>query len=62
MKLGSLVPWKEKSQTPAVRDDVLDPFMTFRRDIGRVFDDFFNGFPERTFGPLAGKASRRMWT
>jgi HSP20 family protein len=54
MKLGSLVPWKEKSQTPAVRDDILDPFMTFRRDIGRVFDDFFNGFPERAFGPLAG--------
>ena len=42
MKLGSLVPWRERSE-PAVRDDAYDPLTAFRRDVDRMFDDFFTG-------------------
>jgi HSP20 family protein len=37
----ALVPWRSKVQTPATRDDYFDPFVTFRREMDRMFDDFF---------------------
>lgn len=43
MKLGSLVPWRERSE-PAIRDDVYDPVSAFRRDVDRMFDNFFSDF------------------
>jgi HSP20 family protein len=46
----ALVPWRDKSQTPATRDDLHDPFLSFRRDVDRMFDDFFNGFGGRAVG------------
>jgi HSP20 family protein len=52
--MKSLIPWSGKSQTPSLRDDVHDPFAAFRRDVERVFDDFFGGFAGRGFGPLTG--------
>lgn len=52
MKLGSLVPWRERSE-PAIRDDAYDPFTAFRRDVDRVFDDFFTGF---------GSSALRSWS
>jgi HSP20 family protein len=41
--LKSLVPWRDKNklQTPAMRDDFFDPFVTFRREMDRMFDGFF---------------------
>ena len=40
----SLVPWRnEKSQVSATREDFFDPFVTFRREMDRMFDDFFGG-------------------
>ena len=44
--LGSLIPWREKSNVPLRQDDRFDPFFNFRREVDRMFDDFFNGsFP-----------------
>jgi HSP20 family protein len=43
MKLGSLIPWRDRSQL-SIRDDVYDPFTAFRRDMDRMFDDFFTVF------------------
>jgi HSP20 family molecular chaperone IbpA len=40
----ALVPWRERSQTPATRDDFLDPFVSFRREVNRMFDSFFDDF------------------
>jgi HSP20 family protein len=38
----SLVPWRNsKTQVPATREDFFDPFVTFRREMDRMFDDFF---------------------
>jgi HSP20 family protein len=42
----ALVPWRNnnKAQTPATRgEDFFDPFVTFRREMDRMFDDFFGG-------------------
>jgi HSP20 family protein len=46
MDFKALVPWRHdsKSQTPARRDDLLDPFVAFRREVDRMFDGFFDGF------------------
>ena len=45
----SLVPWlNNKAQTPAVREDYFDPFVTFRREMDRMFDHFFDGFSGRS--------------
>ena len=44
MDFKSLVPWRNnKSQAPATREDFFDPFVTFRREMDRMFDDFFGG-------------------
>ncbi len=52
MKLGSVVPWRESSE-PAVRDDAHDPFTAFRREVDRMFDDFFTG---------SGTQAHRSWS
>jgi HSP20 family protein len=53
MNFGSLIPGRERSQIPSVRrDDMLDPFVSFRREVDRIFDDFFDNF--------GGRSLRRM--
>ena len=37
----SLIPWRDK--TPTRPDGELDPFTSFRREMDRMFDDFFGG-------------------
>jgi HSP20 family protein len=54
MEFRSLVPWRDKSQTPATREDFFDPFVSFRREVDRMFDDFFNNFG-------SGGRSLRPW-
>jgi HSP20 family protein len=41
----ALVPWRNsnKPQAPSTREDFFDPFVTFRREMDRMFDDFFGG-------------------
>jgi HSP20 family protein len=41
----ALVPWRNnnKPQLPAPREDFFDPFVTFRREMDRMFEDFFGG-------------------
>ena len=44
MDLKSLVPWRNnKTNLPATREDYFDPFVTFRREMDRMFEDFFTG-------------------
>ena len=48
MDLKSLVPWRNsKSSVPAAREEYLDPIMSFRREMDRMFEDFFTGFGGR---------------
>jgi HSP20 family protein len=42
MNLGALVPWRDKSQVPATREDGENPLVAFRREVDRMFDDFFS--------------------
>lgn len=46
----ALVPWRDKSQTPAPREENQDPFLSFRREVDRMFDDFFSGFGRQAVG------------
>jgi HSP20 family protein len=41
MNLGSLIPWRDKTQVDAQTDTYSDPFTSFRREVDRMFDDFF---------------------
>lgn len=55
MNLGSLIPWRDKSELPAERGDYYDPFAAFRREVDRMFDDFFGGaFASRGLRPWSG--------
>lgn len=47
MNFGSLIPWREKRPVPTVREQGV-PFTLFRREIDRVFDDFFGDFASPT--------------
>jgi HSP20 family protein len=48
VSLNALVPWRNnKSEVQTRREDVFDPFVTFRREVDRMFDRFFDGFPMR---------------
>jgi HSP20 family protein len=48
----AMVPWRGKSQTPALRDEAYDPFVAFRREMDRMFDDFLSGFGGRPLAPF----------
>jgi hypothetical protein len=64
MDFGSLIPWRERSPMPRVRrEDMLDPLVSFRREVDRIFDDFFNNFGGRAAGAPIGRRSRlrSMW-
>jgi HSP20 family protein len=41
MNLGSLIPWRDKTQLDAHPETYSDPFTSFRREVDRMFDDFF---------------------
>jgi HSP20 family protein len=45
--MRSLIPWGDKSNVPAKSEDFFDPFVSFRREVDRMFDDFFSGFGSR---------------
>jgi HSP20 family protein len=42
MKLGSLIPWRDQTQVDASPENFTDPFASFRREVDRMFDDFFS--------------------
>ncbi|HEX2841371.1 Hsp20/alpha crystallin family protein [Hyphomicrobium sp.] len=61
MNLGSLIPWRERPR-PSAREQRMDSFSSadreidaFRREVDRVFDEFFVGplFGTRHFGDLS---------
>lgn len=56
MNFGSLIPWRSKSHPMARRDDFFDPMFSLRREVDRIFDEFFNGFG--SFGDGAGLSPR----
>jgi HSP20 family protein len=50
----ALAPWRDKSNAPAPREEHRDPFLAFRREVDRMFDDFFSGFGRRKGGLAFG--------
>lgn len=46
VSLNALVPWRNnKTEVQTRREDVFDPFLTFRREIDRMFDRFSRCVP-----------------
>lgn len=41
MRVSDLVPWRDRGQQPARRDD---PFSAIQQEINRLFDDFYRSF------------------
>jgi HSP20 family protein len=56
----ALVPWRDKSQAPAPREEYHDSFLSFRREVDRMFDDFFSGFGRRAVGSPLGTPTPSM--
>ena len=54
MNLGFLIPWKKKSKPPAPPQDLTDPFESFRCEVDRLFDGFFNSLAGRELSPMLG--------
>lgn len=46
----SLVPWRDRSSEPDTKHDLTHPFLAFRREMDRMFDNFFGG--DRGIGSL----------
>jgi len=42
MALTDLIPWNRNQNVPAARQ--ADPFVAFRREMDRMFDNFFRDF------------------
>jgi HSP20 family protein len=51
MNLGSLIPWRDTNQSDANLDSYSDPFVSFRREVDRMFDDFFTATNRRGLQP-----------
>jgi HSP20 family protein len=43
MGFRDLIPWSRNQELVPTRDS-FDPFITFHREMNRLFDDVFNGF------------------
>lgn len=42
-RLGSLIPWRDRNAVSRQEDAPYDPFVSFRREVDSLFDDFFKG-------------------
>ena len=58
LDLKSLMPWGHKSNVPARNEQNTDPFVSFRREMDSLFDDFFRGGFGRMPAPRFGEALR----
>jgi HSP20 family protein len=54
--MRSLIPWRDKTSVPTRTEDYFDPFVNFRREVDRMFDEFFSGIGSRAMEPWAGRA------
>ena len=53
MDFKSLIPWRDRAPAPTARDEVYDPVAWFRREVDRMFEDFFNA-TSRGLAPMGG--------
>jgi HSP20 family protein len=52
-----LIPWRGWTEPLARRDELYDPFTAFRREVDRMFDDFFDGLGRSALSPFFGSWS-----
>jgi HSP20 family protein len=51
MPISDLIPWKREKQVPVRREEE-HPLWTFRREMDRLFDDFFGAWGGRSLAPF----------
>ena len=51
---NALVPWRNNKTKTAKRDDYVVPFVTFRREMDRMFEDLTRGLGRSLPGETAG--------
>lgn len=52
MAITNLIPWKRDEKNVPVKRDEYDPFYSLRRNMNRLFDDFYHNFGLTTFEPF----------
>lgn len=58
MNLGSLIPWRGKSQIPVVQEDYVDPFTVLRSEFDQTFREISNAFANGDLWPAGAGWSR----
>jgi HSP20 family protein len=53
MTFTSLIPWRRESENMPVRQEEEYPFLSLRREMDRLFDDFLTGWGWRTSSTMA---------
>jgi HSP20 family protein len=61
MSIRDLIPWSRGRDVSVRRDDEAHPFVTFHREMNRLFDDAFRGFGTQPFGPNRFFDSAPTW-
>jgi len=56
----ALVPWTDKSRKPAQGENLLDPLLSFRREINHLFDDVFRDLGRSAIGTPVGAWAASM--
>jgi HSP20 family protein len=51
MPISDLIPWKREKQVPVRREEE-NPLWAFRREMDRLFDDFFGAWGGRALAPF----------
>lgn len=61
MAIRDLIPWSRSRDVSVRRDDETHPFVTFHREMNRLFDDAFRGFGMPSLGSNRSFDSAPGW-
>jgi HSP20 family protein len=61
MAIKDLIPWSRGGNVSVRRDDEAHPFVTFHREMNRLFDDAFRGFGMQPFGANRFFEGAQLW-
>jgi HSP20 family protein len=56
MSMNDMIPWRRGSRTLARREED-HPFLSLRREMDSLFDEFFKGFEMEPWGRLSGEGN-----
>lgn len=57
MNMNEMTPWRRSSRSLTTRREEDHPFLSLRREMDSLFDDFFKGFEMEPWGKLLGEGN-----